>query len=128
MAVFSRGIWNGLNTTIEVGGHWAPTSIVVFNLLWKKAQKNEKKNKISETINKIIPHRIPCVTFMVCKPWKEASRETSRHHWTEVIKTADNPSKNKLGENSWNHFTNPLVSNKALVEAKIGQGLFSTKW
>jgi hypothetical protein len=62
MAVFSKGIWNGLNGTIPVGGHIAPNSIVGESLLWKKAQKNEIKKKISDIINKIIPHRRPIVT------------------------------------------------------------------
>jgi hypothetical protein len=34
-------------------------------LLWKKAQKNEKKNKISDVINKIMPHRSPLATIRV---------------------------------------------------------------
>ena len=39
------------------GGHIEPTSILGDKLLWKNAQKNLKKKKISETINKIIPQR-----------------------------------------------------------------------
>jgi hypothetical protein len=37
-------------------------------LLWKKAQKNLTKKKISETINKIIPQRNPKITGKVCNP------------------------------------------------------------
>jgi hypothetical protein len=58
----------------------APNSIVGERLLWKKAQKKEIKKKISETINKIIPHRRPKVTTWVWRPWKVPSRVTSRHH------------------------------------------------
>lgn len=39
------------------GGHVIPISIVGAKLEWKKAQKKEMKNRISETINKIIPKR-----------------------------------------------------------------------
>jgi hypothetical protein len=50
---------------IPAGGHIAPNSVVGERLLWKKAQKKEIKKKISETINKIIPHRKPRVTGKV---------------------------------------------------------------
>ena len=43
IAVFNRGIWNGLNGTIPVGGQQLPISTVGANLLWKNAQKKEKK-------------------------------------------------------------------------------------
>lgn len=33
MAVFSRGIWNGLKGVKAVGGQQLPSSIVLFNLL-----------------------------------------------------------------------------------------------
>ena len=48
-----------------------PSSLVGDNLVWKNAQKNDMKNKISETMNKIIPCRRPFVTiffFCVCNP------------------------------------------------------------
>ena len=79
--VLSRGIWKGLKGIILVGGHIAPISILGDKLLWKKAQKKERKKKISETINKIIPHRSPLTTKIVCLPWRVPSRQTSRHHW-----------------------------------------------
>lgn len=56
MAVLRRGIWNGLKAWIPAGGHMVPSSTAGDSLLWKKAQKNEKKNKTSEVINRIIPH------------------------------------------------------------------------
>lgn len=65
IAVFSNGIWNGLNGTTPVGGQQLPISTVGERLLWKKAQKNEKKNKTSDTINKIIPQRSPIATTLV---------------------------------------------------------------
>jgi hypothetical protein len=57
-----------LNGIILNGGHIDPISILGDKLLWKKAQKKDKKKKISETMNKIIPHRNPFVTKIVCLP------------------------------------------------------------
>jgi len=53
---------------IPVGGHLRPISIVGARLLWKKAQKKEKKNSTSEVINRIIPHRSPFITIEVWSP------------------------------------------------------------
>ena len=66
--VLRRGTWKGLKGVTPAGGHCNPISIEGARLLWKKAQKNEKKNKISEVINKIIPHRNPFDTMWVCSP------------------------------------------------------------
>lgn len=52
-----------------MGGHADPSSIVGERLLWKNAQKNDAKNSTSEIINRIIPHRNPLVTVLVCNPW-----------------------------------------------------------
>jgi hypothetical protein len=79
--VLRRGTLNGLKGDTPVGGQDKPISMLGDNLLWKKAQKNEKKNKTSEVINRIIPHFRPLITFEVCRPWKVDSRDTSRHHW-----------------------------------------------
>ena len=35
---------------------------------WKNGQKNDRKNRISDTINRIIPHRRPFVTIFVRSP------------------------------------------------------------
>jgi hypothetical protein len=43
-----------------------PSTIVGDTLVWKNAQKNDTKNKIFETINRIIPHCRPFVTIFVC--------------------------------------------------------------
>jgi len=53
--VFTRGISKGLKASIPFGGQMFPISIVGDILAAKKAQKNAKKNIISETINNIIP-------------------------------------------------------------------------
>jgi len=79
--VFNSGIWKGLNGITPKGGHSSPISILGDKLLWKNAQKKDKKKKISETMNKIIPHFIPETTLKVWSPWKVLSRDTSRHHW-----------------------------------------------
>ena len=63
-----------------MGGQVDPSSSVGDNLQWKNAQKNDKKIKISDTINRIIPHRRPLVTIFVCNPWYVPSRVTFRHH------------------------------------------------
>ena len=94
--VLRRGTWIGLKGEIPEGGHCIPTSIVGERLLWKNAQKKEKKNKTSEVINKIIPHRIPFITIKVWRPWKVLSRLISRHHWTHVIAKVKIPKKNKI--------------------------------
>lgn len=49
----------GLKGLIPKGGHSWPISIAGANEEWKYAQKKEKKNKISEIINKIMPSRMP---------------------------------------------------------------------
>lgn len=53
---------------IPAGGQHVPSSTVGESLLWKKAQKNEKKNSTSDVINKIIPHRRPLTTLDVWSP------------------------------------------------------------
>jgi len=66
--VFNRGIWKGLKATIPAGGQMAPISIAGESLLWKKAQKNEKKKSTSDVMNKIIPQRKPTPTIAVWCP------------------------------------------------------------
>lgn len=78
--MFRRGMLNGLNGVIPVGGHNCPSSILGDREAWKKAQKKEMKNMISEVINKIIPSRIPLWTGIEWDPENVASRTISRHH------------------------------------------------
>ena len=63
-----------------MGGQILPISTLADNLLWKKAQKKDRKKNTSETINNNIPHRNPNSTILVCSPWWAASKDTSRHH------------------------------------------------
>ena len=128
IVVLSKGISKGLNERICVGGQLTPISWVGDKLLWKKAQKNLKKNRTSETMNKIIPIRKPVITFLVCNPWYDLSRETSRHHWALEIKIITNPNIRSDAVYRLNHLTNPVVKTIAPMEEVRGQGLFSTRW
>ena len=110
------------------GGHIEPTSILGDKLLWKNAQKNLKKKKISETINKIIPQRNPNSTIDVCKPWVVLSRQMSRHHWIITIINNNKPEKNKNILFIWNHDTIPVVKYSPPTAPNIGQGDSSTIW
>jgi len=73
MAVFSKGTPQGLIGCIPVGGQTQPISGVGARALWKKAQKNEKKNITSDRINRIKPIFIPRTTKEVCIPRNVAS-------------------------------------------------------
>lgn len=126
--VFNRGIWNGLKGVMPIGGQVIPNSILGDRLLWKKLQKKEIKKKISETINKIIPHFKPLITQIVCNPWKVPSREISRHHWYIFNNVIINPKINKFILYWWNHFTNPDTRVKVLTALVKGHGLKFTKW
>ena len=128
MVVLRRGIWNGLNGWIPKGGQFIPISTVGASLLWKKAQKNEKKKRTSEAIKRIIPHRKPFTTTEVWSPWKVPSRVTSRHHWYIVKRIAINLNNKRFILYWWNHLIKPVVNIIALIEPVKGQGLISTKW
>jgi len=54
-----------LNGLIPAGGQALPISTAGAKLLWKKAQKKDKKNKTSEVMKRIIPHRKPAPTKSV---------------------------------------------------------------
>jgi len=63
--VFRSGTLNGFRGFTPIGGQQQPSSGVGANLLWKKAQKNAIKNQTSDTMNRIIPYRRPCDTYLV---------------------------------------------------------------
>lgn len=73
ITVFKKGKPQGFKTVIPYGGQIAPIAIDGIKLEWKKAQKNAKKNIISDKINKSIPWRKPKRTFFVWFPSKVAS-------------------------------------------------------
>lgn len=127
-AVFNKGTLKGLIGIIPVGGHLHPSSGVGASLLWKKAQKKAKKNKISDAINNTIPHRSPFVTKDVWCPRKTLSRTTSRHHWIIVNKIISKPKIKQVVPYLWNHEVRPIVKINAPKEPVIGHGLNSTRW
>ena len=126
--VFSNGIPIGLNVKIPLGGHCIPISIVGDSLLWRNAQKNDLKNSTSEVMNKIIPHFILLITFLVCKPWNVDSRITSRHHWNIVSSVIKIPKVINHVSLKCIHITAPDVIDISPIDPVIGQGLLSTKW
>jgi hypothetical protein len=63
--VLRRGTWVALKGTMPAGGQMTPTSKEGASLLWKKAQKNEKKKRTSDAIKSIIPQRSPRTTIRV---------------------------------------------------------------
>lgn len=65
IAVFKRGTPHGFMGFIPVGGQDIPISEVGVKALWKKAQKNLKKNITSLKTNSINPIFIPEVTLVV---------------------------------------------------------------
>jgi len=61
--VFNNGISIGLKTSIPFGGHIVPISTTGAKAVAKKAQKNAKKNIISETIKSNTPYLKPSCTI-----------------------------------------------------------------
>lgn len=66
--VFKRGMWKGLKTIKEKGGHKTPISILGFKDLWKKVQKKEAKKQTSLKINNIILDFNPSCTKGLYSP------------------------------------------------------------
>lgn len=127
-AVLRRGTAYGFKGKIPVGGHVQPSSGVGARLLWKKAQKKEKKKATSEVINRIIPKRRPVETGVVWWPMKVLSRMTSRHHWSIVRLVIIRPNRRHVSSWLWNHAVRPMVREKAPAAAVSGHGLNSTRW
>lgn len=127
-AVLRRGTLNGLRGYTPDGGQQQPSSGVGDRLLWKNAQKKAKKNRTSDVINKIIPHRRPVVTYEVWWPINVPSRITSRHHWIidAIIKIADIIRHDVPCP--WNHLAIPIARVRAPIDDVKGHGLYSTKW
>lgn len=78
--VFINGIAIGSNATIPLQGHFCPIKMSGDRDVWKKAQKKDKKKKISDVINNIIPNFNPSITSFVCRLSNVDSRIISRHH------------------------------------------------
>lgn len=126
--VLSNGTPKGLNTAMPLGGHLLPNSTFTLKLLWKNAQKKERKKKTSEVINKTIPHRSPNSTTLVWRPWNLPSRDTSRHHWYMTNNNINKPNIINNEDCVWNHFTKPKVIPAPEILAIRGHGDSSTKW
>lgn len=125
--VFSRGIPHGESGDTPRGGQTAPISMLGLSLLWKKAQKKEKKKRTSETIKKTTPKRIPLLRGVEWNPWKVASRITSRHQLIIVIPTNRRPTKIPNIEENLNQKANPAAKQKAPSLPVIGHGEGLTK-
>ena len=97
-----------------------------INFYEKKLKKILKK--ISETINKAIPHRNPNSVMEVCNPWIAPSREISRHHWIITRPKSNKPIKNKFIEFKWNQETIPVVRYNPPIDPNKGHGDSSTMW
>lgn len=128
MIVFNKGILNWLNGVTLLGGHLKPSVVSGESLEWKKAQKKERKKKISEVINKIIPHFMFLETLKEWHPWNVLSRIISRHHWIVVKIIRVSPIIDRRKEWKWNHSIKPIVKNNDAKALKIGHGLILTKW
>lgn len=59
VTVLNRGTVYGFGILIPIGGHMQPISGPGERAVWKKAQKNPKKNIASDIKNKTIPIRSP---------------------------------------------------------------------
>lgn len=125
--VLRRGTWKGSTDKTWWGGQIEPNSKPGFNLLWKKAQNQAEKNKISLKINKIMPHLRPSRTSKLWNP-VSLSRETSRHQ----VKLVKNTTKKKINKKKLFLVLKKINKFKIIVktikETKIGQGLRDTKW
>lgn len=128
--MFKKGICQGLSTYIPFGGQIEPISTEGDKLLWKNAQKNATKKKISETIKRRIPNLNPCCTKPVWWPSKFDSLETSLHQTNIILIRNIILIKRDIPPNLkvWKYKTALIVHEKADREAKKGQGLGSTKW
>ena len=126
--VFNKGTLIGLKEWIELGGQDWPSSTVGEILLWKKAQKKETKNKISDAINKTIPVFKPFITRFEWFPWDVPSRWTSRHQEKATKSIIINDKPKNFIETLFIITKPDKTKQKAPFEAKIGQGLMSTRW
>lgn len=75
-----------------------PSIGVGASLLWKKAQKKEKKKATSEMMKRIIPIRRPLTTGEVWFPMMVLSRDMSRHHWIIVVMVIVRPMERQVRE------------------------------
>ena len=98
IAVFNNGTEKGFKGSIPAGGQHTPISTEGDKLLWKKAQKKEKKNSTSETINNKNPIFKPMTTILLWYPWNVDSLTTSFNH-RNIHKSID--IKPRITKNNW---------------------------
>ena len=128
--VFINGIKKGLKGSTPNGGHINAWTNPGDKALWKKAQKNPKKNITSETINKEKPIFKPFCTTKVWFPWYVASLIISRHQtyintqrFIKLKTINNNPKYTRCIKR-----INPITKLNIINAAKKGQGLLLTKW
>lgn len=126
--VFNRGTLIGLNLLIETGGQDCPSSTLGLREKAKNLQKKDKKNIISEVINKIIPIFKPFKTSLKCSPCKFTSRLTSFHHENAIKNVIIFRVKNKKEKLVYNCSFKIRAKNNAEIEQVMGQGLKDTMW
>lgn len=86
------------------------------------------KKKISEIMNKIIPVFSPFITKSEWCPWIDASRWMSFHHMKATVAVIKNVISTGVFRLLFIKITPEARRLSALFEAKIGQGLTSTRW
>lgn len=130
ITVFNKGTPKGFNGCTLTGGHTAPKKIEGDKLEAKYAQKNPKKNIISEPINNIKPIFKPLWTIIVWSPLYVASLITSRHHTYNEYNKDNNPIKRSKAPYSIlciNEAT-PETNKNTLMDTAKGHGLLSNIW
>ena len=127
--VLVKGIPEVWIVWIACGGHTPPKLKTGDKLEWKNAQKNAKKNIISDTMNRIMPNRKPRWTETVCWSSNVASLTISRHQVYITYSKMKKPNKASWPppKNLFIYKTVPDVMKNAPRDATNGQGLGSTK-
>lgn len=126
--MFNKGTPHGEKGIIPKGGHCPPNSTLGANLAWKKAQKKDRKKNTSEIMNNTIPDWSPSITIFVWSPWKDPSRETSRHQINAVAISPKRLKSNESGNLQWNHLHRLVVKLILKHEINRGQGDSSVRW
>lgn len=96
-------------------------------LLWRKAQKKETKKETSEMINRIIPVLSPFMTKLEWWPWIEASRWMSFHHKKAIATVIRKAIRFGVLILLFIRIRPERTMARALLDAKIGHGLTSTR-
>lgn len=125
--VLSKGIVIGLNLLIPLHGQFCPIKISGDKDAWKNAQKKDKKKNTSDVINSIIPIFNPLITSLVCRFSNVDSRIISRHQKNAIVDIKTILIKN-ISDLELNIFAVENTILNTCIDAKIGHGLWETKW